>query len=194
MKKLIWVSVLVGFALIRQATPALAISVALAPSSATVAAGGTLSVAVVISGLVAGGPPSVGAFDLTVSFDPAILSLAPTGVTFGLSLGDPALFEALPDVRVLPGFVEFAEVSLLSPTDLDKLQLATFTLATLSFSALAPGTTTLSFSGITVDDAFGNKLPVVPALPAPEPSSLLLLGFGLAAVGATAWRSRRGGT
>ena len=183
MKKFIWFSVLVGFSGLLWATPALAISVDLVPSSVTVMAGDSLSVGVVISGLVAGGPPSVGAFDLTVSFNPAILS--PTGVAFGLFLRNPGLLQALTGFNFLSGLVEFAEVSLLSPAALDALQPASFTLATLSFTALASGTTTLAFSQITVDDAFGNKLAI------PEPGTLLLLGSGLAGLGAVAWRRHR---
>ena len=184
MKKLIWLSVVVGFSGLLRASPAPAISLDLVPSSVTVVAGYSLSVAVVISGLVAGGPPSVGAFDLTVSFNPAILS--PTGVTFGLFLGNPGLLEALTGFNFLAGLVEFAEVSLLSPSDLDALQPASFTLATLSFTALASGTTILSFSEIIVDDAFGNKL-----LPVPEPGSLVLMGASLVWLGARAWRQSR---
>jgi hypothetical protein len=186
MKKLICFSVVLWLSGLLRASPALAISLELVPSSATVMAGDSLSVGVVISGL--GGPPSVGAFDLTVSSDPAILS--PTGVTFGLFLGNPGLLEALTDFRFLAGLMEFAEVSLLLPSDLDDLQPASFTLATLSFTALASGTTMLAFSEITVDDAFGNLLL---GKKVPEPASLLLTASGLAGLGAVAgaWHGRR---
>ena len=73
--------------------PVHALILSLTPSSATVTAGNAIDVNVFIAGL--GNPPSVGAFDLTVGFNPAIL--APTAVTFGLSLGDPGRFEALTD-------------------------------------------------------------------------------------------------
>lgn len=183
MKKIVWLSILVGFVALLRATPTLAISLDLVPNSPTVMAGDLLDVDVVISGLVAGGSPSVGAFDLDVSFDPAILS--PTDVTFGPFLGDPNLFEALTDFTFLPGIVDLAEVSLLSSAELDALQPDPFTLATLSFSAFASGTTTLTFSQIIIDDAFGNKIPI------PEPSTLPLLGAGLAGLLAYGWRRHK---
>ena len=185
MKKLIWLGVVVGVSGLLGASPALAISLDLVPSSPTVFQGHSVDVAVVISGLVAGGPPSVGAFDLTVSFDPAILS--PTSVTFGRFLGNPDLLEALAGFNFLAGFVEFAEVSLLSSAELDTLQPASFTLATLSFTALESATTTLAFSQITVDDAFGNLLL---GTKVSEPTSLLLIASGLVCLGLMAARKR----
>jgi len=142
---------------------------------------------VVVSGL--GRPPSVGAFDLEVVFDPVILSS--TGVTFSSFLGDAVLLEALTDFRFLPGSVELAEVSLLLSAELDALQPANFTLATLSFSALTSGSTTLTFSEITLDDAFGNLLIGQKAVP--EPPTSLLTGAGLTLLNAVVsrWRRRR---
>ena len=64
-----------------------AITVTLIPPSAPVSAGATISTDVNIAGL--SNPPSVGAFDLTISYDPSLLTF--TGVTFGVKLGDPAL-------------------------------------------------------------------------------------------------------
>jgi hypothetical protein len=190
MKRLAWLSLFVGFSGLLRATPSLAISLDLVPDSATVVAGDTLDVDVIISGVAAGAPPSVGGFDLVVSFDPTILSLREADVSFGPFLGDPALFEALTDVTFLPSvpelaFVNIAEVSFLSPAELDALQPASFTLATLSFSVLASGTTTLTFSQADVVDAFGRPFR------APLPSTVLLFGAGLAGLAAAAWRRQR---
>jgi hypothetical protein len=110
-----------------------------------------------ISGLGAGIPPSVGAFDLDVSFDPAILS--PTGVAFGPFLGIPFV-DALVDATFPPGVIDLAEVSLLPSADLDLLQPAAFPFATLFFDTLALGTSPLTFSLVIVDDAFGGKLDI----------------------------------
>src|SRR5689334_3839449 len=83
------------------------LSLSLVPSSQSVMVGQSVTENVLISGFTAH-PPSVGAFDLSVSFNPAILSV--TAVNFGSFLGNPALFEALTSSSVLPGVVEFAEV------------------------------------------------------------------------------------
>jgi hypothetical protein len=158
--------------------PAGATSVGLSPSLPSFVTGDIVNVAAVISGLPTGSPPSVGAFDLSVAFDPA--ALFPLDVTFGPYLGDPLLFEALTDVDLSsPGIVNFAEVSLLSPAELDALQPGDFTLATLSFRALRTGRTSLSYLAIRVDDAFGDKI-LVTAVPEPATLGLVLLGLSAA--------------
>ena len=85
------------------------VSVTIVPPSQSVAQGQPVTVDVDVSGL--GNPPSVGAFDLTVSFDPALL--LPTGVIFGSFLGDPTIPTALTDFTLSTSAIEFAEVSLL---------------------------------------------------------------------------------
>src|SRR5262245_9225206 len=87
-----WSANLIAFAVVLCGETAEAVSLEFSPSAQTVAAS-TVSVDVVVSGLAAGGPPSVGSFDLDVTFDPTVLS--PIGVTFGPLLGDPNLGEAL---------------------------------------------------------------------------------------------------
>jgi hypothetical protein len=92
-------------------------------------------------------------------------------------LGDPGAAEALTAFTLPSGVVEFAEVSLLASSDLDTLQGAqagSFTLATLSFTALNSGTAFFSLSAGVVDDAFGNKLTTIP-----EPGTMVLLATGL---------------
>jgi hypothetical protein len=175
MKKLFGQFIAVGIVALLNIQPVYAtFLLSLVPSSATVTTGNTVNVNVSISGL--SNPPSVGAFDLDVGFNPAILS--PTAVTFGPFLGDPLLFEALTGFDFgTPGIVEFAEVSLLSPSELDALQSPSFSLATLSFRATSNGTSPFMFVGNQrVDDAFGNKLRI------PEPATAFLLGLGLIAL------------
>src|SRR5690349_9097493 len=110
---------------------AASISWDLVPSAVTVFQGQSVTADVVISGKAVGSAPSIGAIDFDVTFDPTILS--PTNVTFGPFLGNPGLFEALTDFKFLPGVVDFAEASLLSPAQLDTVQPASFSIATLSF-------------------------------------------------------------
>lgn len=175
MKKLILASLFFGFYGFLATPSALAVSLSFVPEPSIPE---VLAVDIVISGLKAGGPPSLGAFDLDVSFDPAVLS--PTDVTFGPFLGDPGLFEALTDFNFFPGVVDLAEVSLLSPADLDALQPASFSLAALTFDRIGVGDDRLAFSQVTLDDAFGNKIP--------EPSSLALFSIGAIGLLGYGWR------
>jgi hypothetical protein len=122
--------------------------------------------------------PSIGAFDLDVSFDSLLLS--PTAVTFGPFLGEPGI-HALTSFRFFAGVVNIAEVSLLPPGDLDVLQPVSFGLATLQFTALASGTASFGFSRALVLDGFGNHLPQIP-----QPSTVLLVAAGLSVLVARA--------
>jgi hypothetical protein len=151
-------------------TSALATSItwSIIPSSLTVSGGQMTTADIVIMGKPIGVPPSIGAFDFTIMFDPAIVS--PTTVAFGPFLGDTTS-EALIAFSFSVGSAEIAEVSLLTPAELNNLQTTTFSLATLSFNALVSGSTSLVFSNAIVDDAFGNKIP--------EPASVFLTGAGL---------------
>jgi hypothetical protein len=142
------------------------------PYSQPVITGQQVNVDVVISGLGNFMPPSAGSFDLTAAFDPTLL--LPTTVTFGPFLGDPNLGQALTGYQFSASEVEFAEVSLLTPEQLDALQPGMFTLATLSFTALRDGTASFSLVDGVVDDPFGHKLFIVP-----EPGTVALLASGL---------------
>lgn len=170
-----------------------AVTLELVPAAATVTAGEMIDVDVLVSGLGAGVAPSVGAFDLDVSFDPMIFTLV--DVVFGPFLGTPPV-EALTSFDVaVAGIVDLAEVSLLSAAELDALQPASFVLATLSFTAQADGSGLFQLAGRqSVEDPFGNNLLVS----APATIALLAVGLlGLGAVGrrpeAAAGRHKKGG-
>lgn len=156
---------------------AAAITLTLEPQVVAFNAGEIVDVDVVVGNLGEFMPPSVGAFDLTVAFDDSVL--LPLDVDFGLLLGDPSLFEAIAGFDAsAAGLVEFAEVSLLSPDDLDALQPASFRLATLQFLALADGRGAFAFVGdLRVDDPFGIKFDVIGEPPA---AALALLAAALA--------------
>jgi hypothetical protein len=180
--------------------PALAVSLDFVPASQIAGVGQSLSVDVVVSGLGTGSAPSVGAFDLDVSFGPLIVS--PTSIAFGPFLGDEGLGEAVTSFAFSPGVVDLAGNSFLAPGELDALQPASFPLATLFFDTLGAGTSPLTLSQAFVDDAFAARLTVDTtsgsvtvsqpvSQPVPEPATVLLVGLGLAAWALRSGRSHR---
>lgn len=178
---------LAGFALLMFSQSLLAdtITFQLSPPTQAVTLGQTVSVDADISGIGAPGAQEVGSFDIFVQFDAALLS--PAGITFGTELGDPNLFDALTASSFGAKFVEAAEVSLLSNADLDLLQPSTFTLATLSFTALSSGTASFVFLGGPIDNGDGDLIAGTKTV-APEPCSGLLVAVAFAAL---VWKARR---
>lgn len=168
------------------------------PSSTTVNVNGTVSAAIQISGLEANAPngPALGAFDFLFGYNP--LFLGNPVVTFGdPGLGDQLALTVSPFtcIGTLCGApsnfpIELAEVSLDSIAELNSAQASSFTLATISFKALAAGTSPLDLGGVILSDASGNALSldkimnssvtVGTSLPTPEPrTDALLLAVGL---------------
>ncbi len=112
MKKLIACGLALSLSLVLTKGVAHAISLGFVPASQDVGVGNPFSVDLLISGLGNFAPPSLGTFDLTAGFDPAILTFI--GATFGPFLGDPAAGQALTAVtNPLPGSVNLFEVSFL---------------------------------------------------------------------------------
>jgi hypothetical protein len=176
------------------ATPAQAIVIGFDPSSQTVAPGASVDVELTVSGLGDFAPDSLSVFDLDVSFDPAVLSFS------AVAFGDPVLgdqldlfgFGSFTDVVSGVGVVNLLELSFDLPGDLDTLQAGSFTLATLTFDALAVGTSALSVAINALGDSFGDPLDatlaggsvtVNAAVAMPEPGTLWLLAIGLLGLG-----------
>ena len=186
-----------GLALLPEA-PVHAIAIEFQPADTTVGVGATFDVDVVVSGLEDGIDEIVSSFDLSVIFDAAVV--AATNVTFGALLGDPLSIQG--DL-LGPGRATFSELSLLSDAALAALQPDSFTLATLTFEALAPGFTTLEFDPVTAPgillvgrDAAVLQLESVGAgsvtvVAVSEPHGLLLLAMGLLSIAAVRPRYRR---
>jgi len=164
-----------------QAGVASAISISVVPGTQTANPGDTLSVDIVISDL---GSEIVSAYDLDLTYDATVLSA--TDVVFGANLGDELLFEVFNDFDLSgTGVVDFAQLSLLSDAELAALQPSSFSLATVEFLAVGPGTSSLDFvfdsfndikgrnAGVLDVDAVSGSVSVVP-----EPSSALVFAVG----------------
>ena len=180
-------------------TPARAIVIGFDPAAQTVAPGSMVDVALTISDLGDFAPPSLGIFDMDVAFDPAILD--PAIVVFGTELDLFGLGSIQDVVSVGPGVLNLFELSVDLPADLDALQAGAFTLATLTFDALAVGASPLNVAIIDLGDSFGDPLDATvtggsitvaqASTPIPEPSTILLFGVGLAGLGFFGWGRRR---
>ena len=166
------------------------------PSNSTVFQGEQVHVDVTISGLGNMVAPSVGGFELTISFDKNILSL--NSVMFGTFLGGPAVSVSGSD-DTISGQVTIFDLSKLSATNLDAQQPDSGVLATLWFNSIGTGTTALTLTetqpGVSVVDSTGNAITnltlnsgsaTVEQNPIPEPSTLLLMATG--SMGLLAWR------
>jgi len=170
--------------LLMQTPVAHATLIALQPSSMYATTGDSISLDLVISGLGNFGPDSLGAFDISVEYDPGVLTF--TSYSLANFLGNIVLAEAIDSSSGnLGSAVNVAEVSLLSVIGLDTLQPGAFTLATLNFNVtnLAVGAVTqLSvLSGHVLADAYGAPLSAtstgpasVAAVSAPGTAGLLM--------------------
>lgn len=172
-----------------------AASISVTPSTQSVNLGDQAVVSLDISGLGTGSAPSVGVFDIDLSFDASILALN------SVTVGDPVLGDQL-DLFALgsilgvtpgAGTVNVFEISLDLPDDLNLLQADAFTLATFTFNTLAAGSSVLGLTLNALGDAdgfpleatlTGGSIDVVgqetPPVPTPEGSAwvtyALLLG------------------
>lgn len=154
--------------------------------------GDDITLTLMAGGLDAGGPLSLGAFDLDIIFDPSVLSF--TGYTLFDGLGDILFFDAL-DLSLGeygPGMIGLSEVSFLSETTLDAVQLAEFALAELTFHVDlldAADFTIVDMLPFAFSDGAGLAITPLemrsaligtqPQTTVPEPSTLFLLSLGV---------------
>ncbi len=144
--------VLLGF-FVFFSTQVAAVILSLDLSTQDIDVGATASVDLNISGLGDSTAPSLGAFFTEITFDDSILSF--DSVTYGAFLGDPdpSLLETEIITTVGPSSVSLDEFSFLFDFELDALQPANFTLATMSFTGLADGISALRFGAFDLSDA-----------------------------------------
>ena len=132
------------------------VAIELVPSAPVVQPGDPLTIDVVVSGLGAMASPSVGAFDLAITWDDTLFSY--DSLTFGTGLGDP-MTEAISGTTPMANSVQTFELSLLAASTLAASQPATFTLATLTFDSNGlPGEGAFDVGG-TLSDENGVLLP-----------------------------------
>jgi hypothetical protein len=178
MKKLIFVSVF--FLLIAAQTGSA--DVFFQPQFSTINVGDPITVDVMISNVVS---PWLGAYDIHISYDPAILLLSAGSFDNFLS----------PSIRSVDfstaGSAEVSEVSLASVADLGNAQSGNdpFRLFELIFgSALAPGVSPLTFGVVILTGGNGGSLAsgnllngsvTVQVAAVSEPATMLLLSSGL---------------
>lgn len=176
------------FLLAFTATSHAAIIVSIAPASLTSGSSLPIEVALNIAGL--GNGTALGAYDVNVNFDPALLSFQ------GAQFGDPTLGDQLDLAHLglssplaLPGTgtVNLIETSLDLASVLATQQASAFTLATLSFTSLGLGNTPITITVNSLADANSLALDAtaqsgnvtVAAVPLPLPFLLMLSGLGM---------------
>lgn len=147
--------IMLALVLLALASPARATTIFFSPSSLTATVGGDVFVDLEISGLGDGSAPSVGVFDLDITFSEAILSFQ--DLTWGSGL-DVLGLGSLQAATLGIGTVNLFELSFDSVIDLNALQPSAFTLATLRFLALGTGESGLGLSVNSLGDADGNSI------------------------------------
>ena len=189
-REIIIVLAVIGFVIMPMNSASHAISLDFVPATQTLQLGSTVAVGIRISGLGNLTSPSLGTFDINVSFDSARLSFV--SAVFGDSiLGDQLDLLGLggnptSSGLVGPSTLNLFELSLDSQTNLDSLQAGAFTLATVRFATVAQGTSPLTIAINVLGDSAGGPLAansgsgsITIAGAIPEPSVFFLIGFGL---------------
>lgn len=150
--------------------------------------GNDFGIGVMISGLGDASAPSLGAYDLDISFDAHHLAF------IGAEFGDDTGYDYLdlnsaggnPSAasEIAPGIVNLYEISLDAVEDLNNLQADRFLLAILHFQVLQAGNSQLDIAINALSDADGNALSATvsgtPISTVPLPSAFWLTASALA--------------
>lgn len=179
-------------------SPADAASLVLSPTSQTVSMGETARVGLGIAGLGNLEAPSLGAFTVSLAFDPAMLNV--NDVTFGdYVTGIDCLAPSGPGGSLTsfdltsPGVLTLSELSFESSTVLVDTQPGSFPLASVTFDAVGSGLGSVVCGTASLMDETGSPLWAdlsfafafvrVEAVPVPVPGAVALglIGVGLVA-------------
>lgn len=133
--------------------------VTLDPVTQNIGIGDTALVNLNISGLGLGAvPPKLGGWLAHITFNNAIVTIGNADVTFGTNL-DLGVFGTIQGVDTgTPGMLKLDQVSFEDSGSLIAQQPGAFSLATLKFTGVAPGTTTLTFARLELSDELGFPL------------------------------------
>jgi hypothetical protein len=197
MKKLICITA--GIALITiYAAPAFCLIFSIDPATQSIQTGDEAMFELNISQLGNGGPPSLGAFEVTVNYDPNLLAFLPSSLVFSNFLGAPDTdwrpfwtdtFESDIYVETIAGQVWLSETSWLTPIELQNKQPSDFTLVSFAFTGLGIGDdVSLIFDPVVLVDEtldanvlarLNLTVNVNIVEPIPEPATLILVASGL---------------
>jgi hypothetical protein len=180
------------------APPASAATLSIVPSAQTGDVGTLFAVDLTISGLGEGTEPSLGVYDIDLTFDPVILSFVE--VHWGTAL-DLSGFGSFRTATPAFGLLNLFELSFDPVATLNALQPAEFVLATIVFAGIGIGQSELQATINALGDAAGAPLSAdltpgsisVGVAAIPEPASIVLLVSGVSIMGARRLRHIRRG-
>jgi hypothetical protein len=154
--KTLLINLITGIAVISFGSRAVAaVSLTLEPSPQSINVGDPASMDLVVSGLGNLSPPSLGGFDFDLTFNASVLAANP--IVFGNKLNTVPGFGFFTIDNVV-GQLHLDEVSLETAAFLNANQPGSFTLATLSFTGLAPGISSVAFALASLSDEQGQSL------------------------------------
>lgn len=125
------------------------------PTTQLVSIGSAVSIDVNVSGLGNGAAPSIGTFDVLLTFNPSLLSYTSVGWGSGLDVLSLGSLQS-----ETPGFgnVNLFELSFDSATDLNALQPSAFRMFTVYFMAIGAGTSDIVLGVNALGDADGGSI------------------------------------